>query len=255
MSELESLKDTSQSPFVRALIKSADRDAPTSGAITKVAAALGVQATLLTTTTASAAATQTALWAAVLKPLLIGAASGLVAVTVVHEHSRTEAPPKARSAIAVAQRALPTAAPRQPAAAQPTPETSEPIPSQQATDIAPRPAVARSSTPSAPAAKLPPPAASLDSVSIAEELASIDRARQAIRAGHASEALRELRAHRAAWPNGVLATEASVLVIEAHLALGDRSSALQEARAFLAARPTGRYAERVRTLFKPSELE
>jgi hypothetical protein len=93
------------------------------------------------------------------------------------------------------------------------------------------------------------------SVSIASELANVDRARQALREGRAADALHELDVYRVSWPGGVLATEAAVLRIEAHLALGDRTSGIRAARAFLAATPSGRYATRVRALFKPAELE
>jgi hypothetical protein len=93
------------------------------------------------------------------------------------------------------------------------------------------------------------------SASIASEVSTIDRARHALRDGRPSDALHDLDVYRAAWPSGVLATEAAVLRIEAHLALGDRASGIRAARAFLAANPKGRYAARVRELFNSSELE
>ncbi|HEY2409997.1 MAG TPA: hypothetical protein VGI10_28535 [Polyangiaceae bacterium] len=122
-------------------------------------------------------------------------------------------------------------------------------------DVAPAlPTALPSSTPVAAFALAPStePAPDAPSVaSIAEEVKTIDRARQALAAGRASDALSQANTYIARWPSGALAIEAQILRVEAELATGDRASAERDARALIAAHPGSRYASRVGALFSP----
>jgi hypothetical protein len=84
--------------------------------------------------------------------------------------------------------------------------------------------------------------------SLAEQVQSLDRARVALGSGDSSSALREIARYRAAWPDGVFLTEASVLEIEALAARGERSLARARAADFVEAHPDSPQADRLRTL-------
>jgi hypothetical protein len=116
-------------------------------------------------------------------------------------------------------------------------------------------ATAPGATPAPAAANAAPAAAPGGAVSIAEEVALVDRARHALRQGRAGEAFDTLSLHQSRWPNGVLATEVRVLRVEALLRMGQRASAQRDARAFIAVQPNSRYAARLRELFAPGELD
>ena len=108
------------------------------------------------------------------------------------------------------------------------------------------------STAAAPSAE-PKAASATPSVSIAEEVRAVDRARQALASGRARVALNELERYRAEWPKGVFTSEVLVLRVEAKLKLGDRASAEREARALIDAAPNSRYAARLRALIETSK--
>jgi hypothetical protein len=99
----------------------------------------------------------------------------------------------------------------------------------------------------AAAGHAPPAHASNDS-SLAEQVQSLDRARLALGSGDSGAALREISRYRAAWPNGVFLTEASVLEIEALAARGERSLARARAADFVEAHPDSPQAARLRAL-------
>jgi hypothetical protein len=87
------------------------------------------------------------------------------------------------------------------------------------------------------------------------ETAMLDEARVAVRAGQAARALRALDAYNAAFPNGMLSPEATVLRIEVFESMGDRSGARRLADAFLAQHPDSPVAPRVRAIVGgPSNL-
>jgi hypothetical protein len=96
--------------------------------------------------------------------------------------------------------------------------------------------------PASQAARLP------NSVSIADEVRAIERARQALNAGRERNALAELERYQTRWPGGVFLAEALVLRVQAKIQLGDRTSALREANALISAQPNSRHASRLRTL-------
>ena len=84
--------------------------------------------------------------------------------------------------------------------------------------------------------------------SIAGEIAEIDRIRGELRDGQAARALAALERYFRSSPTRVLQTEASLLRIDALVALGERERAGALAREFIARQPTSRYAERLRQL-------
>jgi TolA-binding protein len=103
----------------------------------------------------------------------------------------------------------------------------------------------------APVARAPiAPAAGAAAPSLAEEIATIDRARRALYDHDAHGALRALDEHDRRFPSGALAPEAQVLRVEALLAAGDRPGAEAVANRLLAASPSGPQAERVRMLLR-----
>jgi hypothetical protein len=122
--------------------------------------------------------------------------------------------------------------------------------------FAPLKQVERDTQPRAAAAPIAPPTSALTpsaprpsaSVSIADEVRAVDRARAALARGRAGEALRELDRYQARWPRGVFFNEVAVLRVEARLKLGDRTRATREARALIDANPGSRYAARLRAL-------
>jgi hypothetical protein len=295
MTELLQLRESSASAFERALLQSADRDAPNEHAFAKTAVALGVGGALVGTAGNAVANAGTATWVTLmLKPMLMGAMGGLVVAVSAHRLSApSEAPRPApvsyvpsapRGELPLRETATPpsqaafedespsgaasehpkgwdfaisksTLTPPAPRATSSAPSRAEsPIPREAGKTLNP-PAEIPSVPPSLATPPAPEHVAPNASGSIASEVSTIDRARHALRDGRPSDALHELDVYRAAWPSGVLATEAAVLRIEAHLALGDRESGIRAARQFLSVNPKGRYAARVRELFNPSELE
>jgi TolA-binding protein len=86
--------------------------------------------------------------------------------------------------------------------------------------------------------------------SLAEEMAALDAARQALTAGDAPRALRAMDDYDRRFPGGMLGPDAAVLRIEA-LMHGDRAEAARLGAAFLAAHPTSPHAAHVRALLAP----
>jgi hypothetical protein len=84
--------------------------------------------------------------------------------------------------------------------------------------------------------------------SVVAEVASLDRARAALAAGDAREAIARLSAHDVAFPTGALQPEAVVLRVRALVALGERGRAAQVANRFIAVHPESAQAGRLRAL-------
>jgi hypothetical protein len=82
--------------------------------------------------------------------------------------------------------------------------------------------------------------------SLVEEVAAVQKARAALAAGNATEALSVLAALDKTIPRGSLGQERVVLTIEALAASGQKGKAGQLAKAFLEANPSSPYADRVR---------
>jgi hypothetical protein len=86
------------------------------------------------------------------------------------------------------------------------------------------------------APEAPKPASAL-SDELAQELASVDQARSALRSGNAAAALELVSRYERSYKRPRFAPEASALRIEALIALGRRAEAAQLARAFMARHP------------------
>jgi hypothetical protein len=274
--------------FDRALLGSAQHDTPARGAAARAAAALGVAAVAAPAAAAAAAATSVAGRAATLslsKWTIIGALGVAAAGTGTVAYLGADAPAAPpEAAVAAARAPGGAAAARAPVPAAelpPAPVVAPPPESESAPSVVNPPAPPRAvgaplalPVPAAPAAEPAAPVAvpvpratgaapasaaarpgSAGPVSIAEEVALVDRARHALRQGRAGEAFDTLSLHQSRWPNGVLATEVLVLRVEAQLRLGQRASAQRDARAFVAVQPNSRYATRLRELFAPGELD
>lgn len=107
----------------------------------------------------------------------------------------------------------------------------------------PMPAASESPKPSAPPA--PAPSAQGD---LREEIAVLDRARAAVRAGDGKGALAALADYQRRFPRGTFAQEVTVLRIEALVQTGQTGGAQSLGKKFLAAHPESPHAERIERL-------
>ncbi|MFO0589502.1 MAG: hypothetical protein U0441_18335 [Polyangiaceae bacterium] len=136
------------------------------------------------------------------------------------------------------------------------PSTSAAPPAQ---EVAPSPATARDAKPTAsteaaanaannaaPASTAAP--ASGGAAGLAEEVAALRAAHEALGKGDSARCLAAVSAYFAAFPNGRLSAEARVLRIEALFAGGKRAEAAALAKSMLAASPRSPYAARLRTI-------
>jgi TolA-binding protein len=83
-----------------------------------------------------------------------------------------------------------------------------------------------------------------------EEVAVLDRARQALGRRQAAEALREIKEYERRFPAGALAREATLLAVEARLESGDVAGAKALAARAFAADPNSPHARRLRELLE-----
>jgi hypothetical protein len=234
MSEPRRLLEEGGSEVELALLRSARHDAPSAGARRRTLVALGlagsVGATVTTTTAASTATT------ALLKWIGVGVLGGMVTVGTV----AVVQPGVANERAQVASKGFAPEATRKAAVArQITTAEAPPQPAAPPADEAP------SARPSA--APADPPHASAKP-SLADEVAALDVAREALAAGDAGRTLRALDQHDQRFPGGMLGPEAMVLRIEALILRGDRASAARLGEAFLAAHPRSPHASRLRSL-------
>lgn len=84
--------------------------------------------------------------------------------------------------------------------------------------------------------------------SLADEVAQLQKAKLALKAGNAAQALSELGTYSQRFPRPTLGAEATVLRIEALSQTGDSARAKAMATSFLAKNPTSPYAARLRKL-------
>ncbi len=83
---------------------------------------------------------------------------------------------------------------------------------------------------------------------LSAEVAMLDEAQRALRAGNGEAADRALTQYQTKFGKGRLASEAQVLQIEALALKGNKAAAHARAQAFLAANPNSPYASRLRAL-------
>lgn len=253
--------------FARALLGSAEADAPSQAAYAKVATALGVGmglgvgAALPAAAVGTAGVAQLTRWSSSLsaKLVLLGASGALLGAGALLLNSSVPAKSALQGSALTLQpgRAHTAPAPAPPVirTAVDEPPVAEPVPSAAAAKSAlPVPSTAQRSSATATAGRRPAHAAAAAPVrasansSLAEQVQSLDRARVALAARDSASALREIAHYRAAWPDGVFLTEASVLEIEALAARGERAQAATRAADFVAAHPDSPQADRLRAL-------
>jgi TolA-binding protein len=193
----------------------------------QILAGIGIGGLLTATTVA------TGVRAAAAKSWLLTAGVGAVSAVAIWAGVRASAPDPQPAAAPVTVPARPVA-PRTPT----TPAT---------TPVAPEPEAA----PVVAAAPVRAPVRATPSerdLSLTQELGAIEQARAAFLRHEYSQTLRLLDEYGKKFPKRQLASEATVLRIEALAARGDRDSASRIGRDFLQNHPNGPYAQRVRSV-------
>jgi hypothetical protein len=279
MSELTPLLSSTEDDLELLLLRSAEEDEPSAGALPKVAASLGVGAAALGLATGAAvvehagfggaAAAKPVTFVSILKWLGAGMTAGALVGGGAHVAFRPMHAGTLAHSVAVAPTVTP-GSPREVAReAVPPPPPAEPEAAETAADepesaTAESPAAVRLGAPPGPPTPPVPltttsplgstasfeaparPAATNDRASsLADEVSTLDAARRELAAGRARSALAAIDAYRARFPTGALRTEATVLRVEALLGFGDRAAAEREANAIVRAAPGTRHAARV----------
>ena len=262
------VEDPGLSPLARAVLRSAESDAPSATSRHAVARALGL-ATLTTQSAAAVAGASSAWW---LVPLIVVAVAGAGTIGVVA--TTRDAQPMPHVLVPTAGAPIP-APPAIPAPAKVEPAVVPAVPAEVVAESLPRPVhtprrtAARAATaPVAPVADVPevsesaavapppieaPPApAVVDARRLAVEVGLLDRARAHLEAGDAATALAALDEHARTFSDGLLGAEAEVLRIDALLRQGERAAAQARGEQFLARFPRSPLAQRVRSLLAPS---
>ena len=231
MSDPTRLLDQGADEFEASLLRAGRADAMSSRSRRQILAGIGIGGLLSATTVASGVRAAAKGW---LAKAGIGAASVLAIWAGVRaNHPTPLEAPLARStpAVAPARQAAPAPAAKsrvEPPAPEPV-ATTEPVKA-----VAPvRAAVEREP-------------------SLTAELASIEQARRAFLAHDYAQSLKLLDEYTRRFPKRQLASEATVLRIEALAAKGDRDTAARIGRDFLQNHPNGPYAKRVRSVIGDS---
>jgi hypothetical protein len=270
------LIDDQLDDFERALLRSARVDEPDVHAIARAALALGVGTTAVTLVAGTAAASSATVAGSslgtlsklatlgVFKWLSVGVVAGVMTTAGV-ELARTAIRPADQPAAPEVARPLALRArsgvsrPPQQLSPIPEPPAHEPeVVDESAPSEAPRP-LKHGAVPAAPVVPETAPAVSTAGPananaepppvsSIAEEIASLQRARRGLAAGNPSLALAELDHYERHVRARALGAEAAVLRVEALLQAGQRAAAVALARRLLAAQPQGLHAARLRRI-------
>ncbi|HEY1695049.1 MAG TPA: hypothetical protein VGG39_22935 [Polyangiaceae bacterium] len=250
------LLEGSASEYERLLLRAGRADAPAEArqrAIVAATAALGTTGLAVGAATSLAAKSASGLslkWLAVVSLVGVGAVVGAAAI---ESHGRASAS-GARSEPTILVQAAPTlgASPHVRGTTGVSPRASAtdvPSPVAPAAPVAPALGSASGTEMPAPAisgAPLPPPASAPSDVR--SELRDLEDARAALAAGQPARALSLLDAYAASHPHATMASEATVIRIEALVRAGDHPAAERLAASFLASQPQSPYAERVRSL-------
>ena len=220
----------------RSLLRAGVAEEPSAERARRTAAALGLgkRVALAACAAGGVMASQTSAaalrWAAI---ALIGAGGLLVGQALRRNHAEAPPPEVSVQAPEPPARVAVESAPEPPSI--PSAEAAPPKASVRASPTR------RSSTPSAAV-----PSAS--SGSLGDEIALLDAARRALRAGDARLALSALERHQAEFRRGLLGQEAGLLRIEALVRAGNRPAAEALARQFLARQPNSPHAKRIESL-------
>ena len=226
----------------RSLLRAGVAEEPSAERARRTAAALGLKTSVALAACAAggAMASQTSAaalrWAAI---ALVGA-GGLLLVGRALRGNHADAPPPEVSV----QASEPPAR----VAVESAPERPS-IPSAEAAP--PKASVRTSPTRRSPTPPAVAPSAA--SGSLGDEIALLDAARRALRAGDARLALSALHRHQAEFPRGLLGQEATLLRIEALVRAGNRPAAEALARQFLARQPNSPHAKRIESLLGQAE--
>lgn len=237
--------------FERALLSSAEADAPPEGAARRALARFATEAALLarvappppsTTLPRGKSLGKWLGWGVVASTALV--AAYWVGRTTASPASVSAAPPPldVSAAVVSAPRAVSPAS----VTAVTVPTASSPAPRKQLDSASARRAIA----PTKQSPSMPPTTPSL-----AEELARLDAARTALAIGDFDGTARELARYEAEFPRGSLAREADLVAITALSEKGDRAEAMRRARRFLTLYPRDVHAARVKELVSWQSLE
>jgi hypothetical protein len=241
MTEMRRLIQGDDDELAAELLKSALEDAPRAGEREKLLVALGVAGATLAVAGKAAGATGAA--AAVSK---VGSGSAATALVVKWVGVGLIAGGLGTGAVVGVSSWV---EPR------PKPATPSAVPMDQPVvrgATQPRRAVEAPAVPSAEPAPAPA-SAPAPAPSVADEIAVLDRAREALRSGDASAARAALDDHQARFGQGVLTPEAELLRIELLLSQGQKTAAQSLGQRFLASHPRSPLAARVRQLLRQAE--
>jgi TolA-binding protein len=234
MSDPVRLLDRGADEFEASLLRAGQADAMSTRSRRQILAGIGIGGLLSASTVATGVRAAAKGWFA---KASIGAAGALAIWAGVRATHPT--PPE----VAVVAPAPVHLAPARPAAAAPADPGVEP-------PVAPEPVVTAE-----PAKAVTPPRGPLGEPresSLTAELASVEQARRAFLAHDYTQSLKLLDEYTRRFPKRQLASEATVLRIEALAARGDRDTAARIGRDFLQNHPNGPYAKRVRSVIGDS---
>jgi TolA-binding protein len=210
----ERLLASDATDFERRVLQAAGQRKPSSSASSRMAKGLGVAAAIGTTAASTATAGATVVWPWVSAGVIGLVVAGAVVGTRARHHE-----PKAAPAVSA------------PAAPAPAPSA----PAQPAVVVEERPA------PVAPA----PRRAAAAGGDLREQVAFIDKAREAISTGNSRRALEQLRRYLDKYPSGSFRPEATALKVEALMKLGREAEARALAERFVAENRGSLIARRV----------
>ena len=273
MKDPERLADVDASVLARRMLTAARDEAPSEAAVQRTTVALGVGAVIAGVSAsagiaaAGAAAHASAVGAnavaagmggtalsgaAKLAPagvllgaakwIGIGAVGGLLTAGIVDQVSTWRAPVPA----APAQKAASTVSVSAQAAAPAKRRHSMPATTEAADDLAEPPA--KLATPRPAAAQPPPHEVAARRARLAAEVEAVDRAREAMARGNATQTLAALDAYERGFSEQRLRPEALYLRMEALVQRGDTAGARSVATALLSADPQGPHAARARAV-------
>ena len=242
--------------FERELLRSWEREQPSDAAREGALALVGVASPPASTAVAAGlkaatgAAGSMAPKAATLgiaalgKWAIVGAGVVVLAVggaTVEYARSSSPSSPSQETPVTVSAAAPVVAATPTATATAEASSAPAPLPTAVPPPVVPVPPAA----PAAPAALEPPRPPALG---LGQQVAALDRARDALASGNAGGALRLVDEYDRQFPRGALAQEATALRIEALFQQGNRDAAVRMAERFLAANPKSPHAGRIRLL-------
>jgi hypothetical protein len=240
-------------PTLALLLRAGQKEMPPRRALEKTLAGLGAATTIIGTSHAAAAAVtagKLGVWT-LAKWAGAGVLSGLFTIGAVElvqhagESSRTPPPTTAVSTPKTSREAV---QPRRGAVTLPAPAPAPPSPAVEGRDVA-----AEKGLPQTRAAQRVEPAASESDAMIALEVALVDEARRALRAGRATQALDALNRYRSQVKRPRLGPETQYLEMEALFAAGNVAAARRAAGALLERHPNGPHAARARLILRAAE--